>query len=1192
MAITKMHVSYVDSTITVKIPTADAPTTGLPFSISLSTTPAVAMDLTSVTDLTSEGLDNIYTITVNPAQSYMVRAGAINSGTYVPVTMAMMQGESYELQPAPFTNNGVLIFKNLDIEAPEFQTITKLSSPGSTINGATVETLNGPPDTDTKTHFVVKFNEAVSGVDNQSFFVSKPGNSYVPVVTVQPLALTGANVLSVSAGQSLPAASLYLVTVNDDTNTVSVSLKTAPPPILIVQELDALLPMVTYGGTSVGTQPMQTQNVSWLKVSLDENTNANQFLLEAGGVPVGTTGGVSVTVPRLEYTFAGNEGMPNFIRTLHPSYAVGGNPNGENSNVIYLGFDSVNQRPTEAPISIAFKTTNNMIVDRAGNVFGFSASSETPEYLDAAGERAFSPIWEGNTTTITDASVEGYARGALVAIDPFTGAKTYPSGFNASLPHFFTDGKPSKDDMGTPMYDARGERVGMDTIDLSGITGGPMVINADLGQAFVYSGNKALVLDVSDYDRYILNDRASDSVEFGNAFYGSEDSEYVVVGRGGDNYLVAGNLLEPTDISSDIKVKNYTFDATGIVRETDIVDYSQHNLGITVHLGDDASKEVFVLYEDDTDSDIIEGFEGVVGSGGDDVISGSNVGNVLVGGAGDDELRGYTDTAGAGDKLYNQAYLNNVYKGPTGTGDFQAAQFLVDSSDILYGGAGDDDLYGGAGRDLLIDLGKAVMRGSDKTGSSGNGTGMGSGLRDSENKLIAEKDVFLVRGDGEDKATIHNFHLSENGVGLAGRSKSANDALIFSIDMTKLSGASLPGLTSMSDEALYTYVYSRLSFEQETLGSTGSIELVVNFKNEDSSQEIKVGSTIITEAVTMLDGGKNRIEVVELKWLAKDGTLDLFNPKMEMDLTNFDQTDEFGNDINIAIALELQQAGTVRGTNNYGVMAAKLSDNDLTQRVYNPGNKDDRILGTTSADSYEYIVQQFTPTVVTPPGQQPPTTPAVITDQVGKDKIFDTGGDDVLMFESASLQDLVFSAVKVGRESKANSLKVVHKQKEALDDGDVKNEGEVVWQGHYKEGGRQAAEVLKIKGGEFEIAQAVYEYNAKGYAKGGPKITADNASDVIMVGQGNGDKFVFDFDAVASVDKTQTARIAGFGLNDKIDISKFGLLEDSVVTHNVNAGMDSTVKLEFDTGFVLNLSFQGAVTNTDLNFALGSVLLT
>jgi Ca2+-binding RTX toxin-like protein len=1105
-----------------------------------------------------------------------------SSGLVGSTSPEIIQGASYELQPAPLT--GVLVFMSIDpppaIDPLSTQVpIITLSAFNS--GNAVLPDVPIPSDqTGNTAYYIAKFTEGVTGVTNQSFIVSQNG-AFTQSQEVKPLWLNGSTWSEARPPTSSSDASYYLVKVNPPldpvSNPIGVTLKSAPPEIVSVQEMNAAPPGSEMSGNFIGNQPahMTTQGstVSWLKVTLDES--ANQFLLEARVNPS--------SVPQLEYTIAADEGWPGYNQTVSPSYAV----QGSNPNVVYLGFNSGTTAPYDAPASIAFKTNTSNIMDRDGNILGSSEDGPAPVYLDAAGELAFSPIWEGDTTTITNASVFGYANGANVMFNP-DGTKTYSEAYDPLLPSYFTDGQPSKDVMGAPKYDAFGDRIGLDSIDLSGISGGPMIINADLGRASVYVGESVLDLDVSDYDRYILNDRASNSDDFGNEFYGTEDSEYVVVGSGGDNYLVAGNLNIPTDISADVKVKNYEFNSVGIVRETDIVDYSQLDMGITVDLGESASDEVIVLYSDGTDLDMIVGFEGVVGSGGDDDISGSNVGNVLVGGAGHDELRGYT---GEVDSLYDPAEADYGTKGTT---NYKEAQFLVDSSDILYGGAGDDKLYGGAGRDILVDLGKAEMLGSDKTGFSGDGK---VGLRDSANKLIAENDVFYVRGDGvgAEKATINNFHLSKDGTGLAGRSNSANDALLFSIDTTKLFGANAPMMTNnMSDEALYNYVYSRLNFEKITNIVNDDIELVVNFKFDNFSPEVRVGSTIIADVGSMLDGDKNRVEVVELKWLAKDGTLDRFNPKIEMDLTDFVQTDEFGSSMDIAIALELQQAGTVRGTNNYGVMAAKLSDNGLDERVYNPGDKDDRILGTTNDDSYEYIVQQFTPTPsapITPPGETP-TPPAVITNQVGKDAIFDTGGNDVLMFESAKIEDLTFSAVKVGRESKANSLKVLHKQTEALDDGTVKNEGEVIWQGHYKEGGRQAAEILKIKDQEFDIAQAVYEYNSKGYAKGGPEITATSARDVIMVGQGAGDKFVFDFTPAPVSTGSQTARIAGFGSNDKIDISKYGVVEDSLVTHNTNGGMDSTVRLEFATGFVLNLSFQGSVTDYDLNFALGTALLT
>jgi hypothetical protein len=183
---------------------------------------------------------------------------------------------------------------------------------------------------------------------------------------------------------------------------------------------------------------------------------------------------------------------------------------------------------------------------------------------------------------------------------------------------------------------------------------------------------------------------------------------------------------------------------------------------------------------------------------------------------------------------------------------------------------------------MLIDLGKAEMWGSN-TGRNADGT---VNLRSSADKTLAENDVFWVRGDGDDKATVNNFHLSKDGTGLAGRSNSANDAIMFSIDTTKLfdSSMTLAQRNALSND--YSSVYSRLTFEQNVV-NTDDVELVVNYKKTDGSL-VKVGSTIIADIGSTLNGGANRAEVVELKWLSKlDDPLYLFNPKIDVDLVDF-----------------------------------------------------------------------------------------------------------------------------------------------------------------------------------------------------------------------------------------------------------------------------------------------------------------
>lgn len=1157
-----MFVSFEGTTITVKIPSAEWSTpSSAPFSINFGM--GEALTVIHPTVLNNEG-SWVFTAQAVPGIVYSFGqtggAGITN----------LMSGDRYELQAQ---DGGVARFINLDLDdsAPTLVSIGPVADSGLDLSDILQSGL---------TNLIAQFSEAVIGVQPKSFSVDIAGSPSTPAITVQGFNLSNAGV-AIPTTTTSSAASFYLVSVpNPDSGVVGVTLY-EPPTVLSVQEYSQQ-PVSSETAYPVDDSTAATH---WVKVTLDGGVDQ---LMTAGGVQ------------SLSIETAGNDAgraMPD------PSNPVKVTLEGVESGVLFLGFDS-DPTPSSAPTNIKILSTDAPIKDRALNELDLSgASGTTPKYLDIAGEAMFSS-WGDNTTTIGDASVFGYANGA----NDSSSYDTYSTYATAS---------------------------DIETIDLSGITSSPIIINANAGQAYVYVGDEALVLDVENFDRYILNDRYQDdngNFVLGNEFYGTADSEYVVVGSGGDNYLVAGN--------------RFSGDWTS---ETDIVDYSQLSMGVDIKLGDKANLAVSVGYKDGTtDRDTLFGFEGVVGSGGADDISGSNVGNFLAGGDGDDVLRGYTDanysqavsavviaeidvynaaravdeatkdldlaTASAIgssittaqvaldvaetqktdadqsvivktgelsalalalgdaqlDKLYDQTHIDQTY----GTEEnFNAGQFYVDSSDILYGGAGEDKLYGGAGSDMLIDLDSAEMWGSDKTGF--NGGDSETGLRDSANKELAEKDIFVLRGDESGTATVNNFHLSKDGTGLAGRSYSANDALVFSVDTSAL-GTDIAGLDG---EALYKYVYSRLTFEQTQVGTTDDYELVASFKDTSDGTSIQVGSATIAGMGEMLADGANRTEVVELKWLSDrfENSDTSFNPKIDEDMLDLVPAVELGSALNIAVALELQQAGTVRGSNEYGVMAAKLSDNDLDERVYNPGDSDDRILGTANDDSYEYIVQKFDTSN---------------DNHVGSDTIFDVGGkNDVLMFESAAVENLTFSAVMVGRESHANSLRVSYDQTEVLD-GDmiVKNSGDVTWQGHFQEGGRQAAETLKVAGHEYDIAQAHYVYDEKGYVMGGPTITASNARDVIMVGQGADDKFVFDFDPVKlSSDDHQphTARIAGFGGNDKIDISRFGAVDGSNIAETFVGDRDSEANITFESGFILKLSFQDVVVSaSELDLAL------
>jgi hypothetical protein len=90
-----------------------------------------------------------------------------------------------------------------------------------------------------------------------------------------------------------------------------------------------------------------------------------------------------------------------------------------------------------------------------------------------------------------------------------------------------------------------------------------------------------------------------------------------------------------------------------------------------------------------------------------------------------------------------------------------------------------------------------------------------------------------------------------------------------------------------------------------------------------------------------------------------------------------------------------------------------------------------------------------------------------------------------------------------------------------------------------------------------------------------------------MVGQGAGDKFIFDFDPTAArVGTTQSARIAGFDSADRIDISDY-VTQYGSATASMDAAGKAVVTFKDTlavTNFTLELTFQEAVTLGDLQF--------
>jgi hypothetical protein len=1003
--------------------------------------------------------------------------------------------------------------------------------------------------------YTVSFSERVSipTMQAQSSFGGMPTGSTFLLTQMAPTSTS----TTVAAGFS-DVWHVKVTTLNA-TDTVNLTLT----PKLQVITYDTANASPPAGTTVVGSNTA----THWAKVTLDGDLYEGR-VFDSG---------------QLTVNFMGQDNTPGgFAQTVAVATSTSA------KDVLYLGFSSQPPQPT------------------AGDVIQLNTTSAISNYASPLGGM----ITDLSGNQMEYASFENPAN----PMEPLVSVLT-----DTNIGTFFSQGTP----------------IAFEVLDMSRLTSGPLIVDAEYGFIKIYDEDgQAQYKDIDFYDKYILNDRLEndqlteldwkDEYRDVTRFWGTEDSEYVVVGDGGGNELHAGNQLSGS-----------------IVRETDIVDYSRFTTtgsGVIIDLGNSAEKFVDVT-ESDGDTtrtiDKIAGFEGVVGSDGDDIISGSNTGNYLQGGDGDDFLIGYSlhnerDFGGfyssaVGDLLYDDQYMLDELAYHGDEYRFDQAYF-ADSSDLLVGGAGWDTLHGGAGSDALVDLDGAVMWGSDVRGAGG-------GLRDNNNSDLAEYDAFIVRGDGTAGGTakIENFHLSKNGTGLAGRSSDANDSIIFSANMADVikiaylddpamgealfgqfitNGASVgtgtggedPILKAGSGAALYNYIYDNLTFTQTQVwggdAPTNDMKLTATFSPKSgvgTGFDAVIGEVIIADMVTALGVQnaqgrfQNQAEVVELAWLADRiaNTPEKFNPKMDLDMIkNVEGSEWLFVDMKIAVALELLQAGTIRAANEYGVMAASRDDLSLTERIYNPGVASDTILGSAAKDSYEFIVQDFGTAATNAPKDY----------VTGNDTIFDIGGsDDTLAFSEATISELKFSAVPVGRESGANSLMVKYDQTLTPDNNNpvVTNRGEITWQGHFRAGGRQAAEFVEVSDGSggvdrYTMAKTEYEYDRKGYViAGSDKIVAKDTFNAIMVGRNDGnDDFVFKTDSGFTLTQ-QKASIAGFTAGDKIDISdyedKYGDAtyvltgQKAVVTFKETANPDVTK-------FTLELAFQDAVIPADLLF--------
>jgi hypothetical protein len=590
------------------------------------------------------------------------------------------------------------------------------------------------------------------------------------------------------------------------------------------------------------------------------------------------------------------------------------------------------------------------------------------------------------------------------------------------------------------------------------------------------------------------------------------------------------------------------------VGETDIIDYSDltvlpNTAGITVNLSATPINDEILTNDEDhpfvrvnfgnhttvapsTTFDRVSGAEGVVGTSGNDDITGDSRANVLAGGKGTDKLDG-----GAG-------------------------------NDVLLGGDGYNNLQGGAGLDILVDIDGAVMRGGTESSRSVSST--------------TPKDIFIVRAG----SSIEDYHTTNSGAGLAGRAVgNINDVIVFSMSVgamyqniaiaqrgTLTEAELLANAVEISRNIDFTYSWNADNPSTSTVNEAyWQVSANSSFLRVDSDPtsrvnvglgEVKVkafspnGATEVAGTGTGVQLTAVRLDDPYWDQPAVGNILsDDFDQNVLVNLIPdfMDSLSGDSTDFNLTFALEAVRAGTVRAPANGGTL---MFGDQLNGSIFNPGKESEKIFGSRSIDNYEFLVQNFSPAATFATRQS-----------AGSDIIRDIGGSDAVTFSGmsiANIADLTFMAVQVGREKGKYSLNTNYTQSET---GIATNTGDFTWTGHFREGFDMQLEEIKLGTGttatSLKLATNVFKYNTLGnLVSETPIQQAMEGVDTIMVGGAgkSADRNIFKLKGDGITNTPTTTVLDGTDLyiwgidqyNDVIDLKEYISVIAPPVTASTN----------------------------------------
>jgi hypothetical protein len=231
----------------------------------------------------------------------------------------------------------------------------------------------------------------------------------------------------------------------------------------------------------------------------------------------------------------------------------------------------------------------------------------------------------------------------------------------------------------------------------------------------------------------------------------------------GASFVVAANGYQPEiETTADGRVVVTWREGSGAAGDIYAAVYDPREAGVFVQGTDERDSFIGSNYDDTFQT--VDGNDTVYGFGGNDVILLSSGADLAVGGAGNDFIQGDDNSTSENpDTLYGEAgndtliggygysFFGNILVGGTGDDSMKGA----DGNDSLYGGSDNDSLVGETGSDLMLgDGGDDTIEGGYGNDFIYSGTGINDMFGGSGDDVFISEGSFDIMFGGAD----HNYY--------------------------------------------------------------------------------------------------------------------------------------------------------------------------------------------------------------------------------------------------------------------------------------------------------------------------------------------------------------------------------------------------------------------------------------------------